>query len=136
MGEIFGETAGGRGRGAILWLRDSHFVKYTDNALFAIQALKLSCPDALESVAEQFAAMKITAQDKVMIQQMKAKMQAAGNQPDEEQQGLVMGIAIDRCAVCGSDSSLSVCGRCKKVAYCSREHQKVHWKQHKTHCNS
>ena len=32
-------------------------------------------------------------------------------------------------------SSLLKCGGCKKVYYCSAEHQKGHWKQHKPHCN-
>ena len=28
----------------------------------------------------------------------------------------------------------SLCSRCKKVAYCSKDCQKSHWKQHKKEC--
>ncbi|KAJ1420782.1 hypothetical protein B484DRAFT_128057 [Ochromonadaceae sp. CCMP2298] len=60
-----------------------------------------------------------------------------------------------RCAVCFSDKSqaqtqgaqgqtqgqtqtqgLLRCSRCKSVAYCSREHQKQHWKQHQGTCRA
>ena len=30
--------------------------------------------------------------------------------------------------------SFQLCGRCKEVAYCCPEHQKKHWKEHKTVC--
>lgn len=33
-------------------------------------------------------------------------------------------------------STLKVCSGCKKVHYCSAEHQKGHWKAHKPHCNA
>jgi MYND finger len=29
---------------------------------------------------------------------------------------------------------LKYCGGCKKVAYCSPEHQQAHWKTHKPEC--
>ena len=38
------------------------------------------------------------------------------------------------CAVCGIDKKLQLCGRCKSVSYCSKSHQKEHWKQHKNEC--
>lgn len=41
---------------------------------------------------------------------------------------------MDRCAVCGVREELKRCGRCKRVCYCCREHQKSHWKIHKTEC--
>lgn len=44
-----------------------------------------------------------------------------------------------KCAVCSAvkcsnGSKLMVCSRCRKVYYCSQEHQKQHWKQHKSVC--
>lgn len=40
-----------------------------------------------------------------------------------------------RCAVCGISAS-SKCAACTLVVYCSKEHQKAHWKQHKNECIS
>ncbi|KAF0303343.1 SET domain-containing protein SmydA-8, isoform B [Amphibalanus amphitrite] len=37
------------------------------------------------------------------------------------------------CPVCGVASSLA-CAACRQVHYCSRPHQKEHWKMHKTSC--
>lgn len=37
------------------------------------------------------------------------------------------------CEVCG-EKSTSHCGRCKVVAYCSRQCQELHWNQHKMVC--
>ena len=42
------------------------------------------------------------------------------------------------CAVCGVPkylaASMMICSRCKRAYYCSREHQKAHWKVHRTTC--
>lgn len=41
------------------------------------------------------------------------------------------------CGVAGCKMKCSNrCGRCKSVMYCSREHQKQHWKTHKVTCKS
>ena len=37
------------------------------------------------------------------------------------------------CAVCGQRGA-QTCSRCKSINYCSREHQRSHWKFHKLHC--
>ncbi|KAH8370423.1 hypothetical protein KR093_003406, partial [Drosophila rubida] len=37
------------------------------------------------------------------------------------------------CALCGARAA-QVCAACRNVVYCSREHQKQHWRQHKTQC--
>eukprot|EP01112_Ceratiomyxa_fruticulosa_P017189 TRINITY_DN5306_c0_g1_i1.p1 TRINITY_DN5306_c0_g1~~TRINITY_DN5306_c0_g1_i1.p1 ORF type:complete len:441 (+),score=73.80 TRINITY_DN5306_c0_g1_i1:204-1526(+) len=39
-----------------------------------------------------------------------------------------------RCANCGVTTSLSRCGRCKKVFYCGRDCQRNDWKNHKSNC--
>lgn len=39
------------------------------------------------------------------------------------------------CAACGTKSdSCKACGRCRSVAYCDRDCQRAHWKQHKDAC--
>lgn len=40
-----------------------------------------------------------------------------------------------KCALCNADAN-SRCGGCNKVSYCSKEHQKKHWKIHKGECCS
>ncbi|KAL1117654.1 hypothetical protein AAG570_003969 [Ranatra chinensis] len=40
---------------------------------------------------------------------------------------------IKACIVCGQEAT-SVCSNCKNAAYCSKEHQKSDWKNHKTCC--
>ncbi|XP_011865064.1 PREDICTED: uncharacterized protein LOC105560503 [Vollenhovia emeryi] len=43
------------------------------------------------------------------------------------------------CHVCkrfGDDVPLKRCSGCKLISYCSKEHQKQHWKQHKSLCNT
>ena len=39
------------------------------------------------------------------------------------------------CAVCGAFTQL-MCAKCKKVAYCSREHQVGAWPRHKRECRA
>lgn len=38
------------------------------------------------------------------------------------------------CAVCKSWTGLSVCTGCRGTWYCGGEHQKTHWKSHKSVC--
>ncbi|XP_065339423.1 prolyl hydroxylase EGLN3 isoform X1 [Cloeon dipterum] len=38
------------------------------------------------------------------------------------------------CELCGSREKLLRCSRCRKVWYCSKEHQREHWKKHKRAC--
>ncbi|XP_034481961.1 SET domain-containing protein SmydA-8 [Drosophila innubila] len=38
-----------------------------------------------------------------------------------------------RCALCQARAT-QLCGACRNVVYCCREHQKEHWKQHKWEC--
>lgn len=43
------------------------------------------------------------------------------------------------CHVCkkfGGKISLKRCGNCTMISYCSKEHQKMHWSQHKDLCNA
>jgi hypothetical protein len=47
---------------------------------------------------------------------------------------------MDECRVCGRDkarngtSGLLICGRCRRIKYCSRECQREDWKEHKKWC--
>lgn len=43
-------------------------------------------------------------------------------------------LEIISCAVCGHTDRLYSCSRCTSIFYCSREHQKKHWKKHKVFC--
>lgn len=38
-----------------------------------------------------------------------------------------------KCALCSAEAN-SHCGGCNKVSYCTKEHQKKHWKIHKSEC--
>ncbi|ODN00428.1 Protein msta, isoform B [Orchesella cincta] len=38
-----------------------------------------------------------------------------------------------QCAIC-SEPCICYCKSCKRVSYCSKEHQKRHWKQHRPEC--
>ncbi|XP_064780609.1 egl nine homolog 1 isoform X2 [Oncorhynchus masou masou] len=38
------------------------------------------------------------------------------------------------CELCGKMENLLKCGRCRNSFYCSKEHQKQHWKMHKVNC--
>jgi len=44
---------------------------------------------------------------------------------------------VKSCATCGKDATrvlVKDCVRCKRVSYCGKECQKLHWKQHKREC--
>jgi len=45
---------------------------------------------------------------------------------------------LETCAFCGKksdrDHEFNFCSQCKRVTYCSKEHQKAHWKEHKQVC--
>lgn len=43
---------------------------------------------------------------------------------------------INKCKVCGGVTTLKLCARCKHVAYCSKEHQKQDWIDHKVFCKT
>ena len=46
------------------------------------------------------------------------------------------GLRDDRnvCQLCGALENLSLCGGCRDTWYCSKDHQRAHWKQHKRKC--
>jgi hypothetical protein len=39
----------------------------------------------------------------------------------------------NKCHVCKKETTLT-CGRCMSIYYCSKEHQKEHWKIHRFYC--
>lgn len=41
---------------------------------------------------------------------------------------------VKACKVCGKSVGMKRCARCKAVAYCGTEHQRVDWKIHKKFC--
>lgn len=40
------------------------------------------------------------------------------------------------CAVCAKSDNLLRCSRCKVTVYCSKDHQKSDWKQHRSFCKA
>jgi hypoxia-inducible factor (prolyl hydroxylase) len=40
------------------------------------------------------------------------------------------------CELCGHQENLLRCSRCRGAYYCSKEHQKQHWKKHKKSCSA
>mmetsp|Transcript_24514 Transcript_24514/g.36060 ORF Transcript_24514/g.36060 Transcript_24514/m.36060 type:complete len:433 (+) Transcript_24514:51-1349(+) len=58
--------------------------------------------------------------------------------PDESESESVcvpVGSYPNLCAVCGCHGS-HCCGKCRNVFYCSRSHQKLHWRHHKSACGT
>lgn len=45
-------------------------------------------------------------------------------------------ISGPRCENCGSRNKLMICSRCRRVYYCSKEHQVADWKRHKKQCTA
>ena len=43
-------------------------------------------------------------------------------------------ISMKLCVICGKKDRVLQCSRCKKVFYCSKEHQQLDWKSHKVSC--
>lgn len=42
--------------------------------------------------------------------------------------------SVQRCGCCGALHPEARCARCRRVNYCSRQCQKIHWKTHKATC--
>lgn len=62
------------------------------------------------------------------------QMQEMLRQVEDATQQDIADREIVSCATCGKTDSLQRCNNCKVTAYCSRECQKSHWKQHKPAC--
>lgn len=70
------------------------------------------------------------------IQDLMSDVQAEGRKA-EEAKGIksVDPKEVIPCKVCGKVKTMK-CGRCKVVAYCGKEHQKLDWAAHKVVCAS
>lgn len=45
--------------------------------------------------------------------------------------------ALNECATCGQETTQNrLCGRCRRVRYCSKECQVAHWKYHRSECKT
>ncbi len=55
---------------------------------------------------------------------------------DKKATASVLKDATKMCAVCGVTVALKNCSGCQSIAYCSREHQLQHWKEHKSDCKA
>ncbi|XP_058507225.1 egl nine homolog 1 isoform X2 [Solea solea] len=55
---------------------------------------------------------------------------------EEQKQQQQSDLERDRqyCELCGKMENLLKCGRCRSSFYCSKEHQKQHWREHKLIC--
>lgn len=53
---------------------------------------------------------------------------------EEQQQQSDLDRDRQYCELCGKMENLLKCGRCRSSFYCSKEHQKQHWKKHKLNC--
>ena len=40
----------------------------------------------------------------------------------------------NKCELCGALDNLQLCSACREVWYCSKEHQRNHWRHHKSYC--
>lgn len=75
---------------------------------------------------------------KVLRNQIPRKNIIYSFDPPEEHESWRTDICAEKfnvhlCEVCGTKST-SCCGKCKKVYYCSKDHQKIDWKHHKVIC--
>ncbi|KAK5698623.1 hypothetical protein LTR97_006269 [Elasticomyces elasticus] len=87
----------------------------------------------LLNVQGQFGLFGSPANKPDVVAKMKRMMEAVR----EDSSGVVSSI----CVVCGKDEGeggkmLQKCTACKRRGYCSREHQKAHWKVHKPFCKA
>ena len=41
---------------------------------------------------------------------------------------------VDKCKVCDGTMQLKLCAKCRSISYCSKEHQKLDWPNHKKQC--
>jgi pre-rRNA-processing protein TSR4 len=81
---------------------------------------------------EKFASIKC------LRSQLFRKNDFYAEKPTEDKNGksgpLFKGTLPHLCAVCGCRAPHQ-CSKCKIASYCSREHQRAHWKYHKTTCS-
>lgn len=96
---------------------DENNAHLLENASYAMQGLKQKVPDELDRLGISFASLALR---------------------EEELASAEHGAQLAKCGLCEAKEArrgdFPVCGACKQVAYCTREHQKQHWRTHKPHC--
>eukprot|EP01090_Pellita_catalonica_P021471 TRINITY_DN8048_c0_g1_i1.p1 TRINITY_DN8048_c0_g1~~TRINITY_DN8048_c0_g1_i1.p1 ORF type:complete len:684 (+),score=120.95 TRINITY_DN8048_c0_g1_i1:1649-3700(+) len=94
-----------------------------ENASYALKGLAQKAPESLERLGV------------VMLAQSAEESQ---NENDESTATPAGTPSLRSCGFCNSAETrpgeFPVCSRCKQVCYCSREHQRYHWKTHKPEC--
>ncbi|KAJ1445147.1 hypothetical protein M885DRAFT_453990, partial [Pelagophyceae sp. CCMP2097] len=60
---------------------------------------------------------------------------------DDAHEALPVPRVAPSCAHCGRPTAedgerVMACARCKRVSYCSKEHQRLHWPAHKPSCTA
>ncbi|CAL1578283.1 unnamed protein product [Knipowitschia caucasica] len=62
------------------------------------------------------------------------RQQHQHQQKQQQQKQSELDRDTQNCELCGKMENLLKCGRCRNSFYCSKEHQKQHWKEHKLKC--
>ena len=146
------EWDGGKIGGRPVWLDPVHLPSPTDLACTLCECpmtfvLQIYCPlddikDAFHRSLYVFVCRKKACVENGSVKCIRCQLPKLNEfypfNPDESlvppaAMGYVKSSLPKLCMVCGHRGPHS-CSRCKQSSYCSREHQRSHWKFHKLHC--